>query len=437
MSGPLEEFGHGVPKFGADAVAVTSPLAQVPLLKVERAVRTYYPALRQSVKCSLSVFGAMAIAGRTKPLSVIFEAPSGYGKTAVVQMFFPLPDGQLERLAYRSDKFTPKSFVSHAANVPKEKLSDLDMLPRVENKVLVTKDLAPIFRGRTEELTDNFSILISVLDGKGFTSDSGMRGRRGYPRPILFNWIGATTPLPPETHRLMSQLGTRLLFYEVPAVAPSESELLAYAQHEEAGPAEVACQMAVNEFLLQFFGLHPVASVPPESVVIPGHLLEELVRWAKFVAQGRREIRYEKSGSWEPIAALQPEGAHKLINYFKDLARGHALIHNRKQVNQVDLELIAHVAISSIPGHLRPIVRELRLAEDVDTNCCMMRCCVSDTSARRYMKELELLGIAQLAHGSPKTNEPNRITLAKSFQWLKSNPGNLSGVCGLEGEAKK
>jgi hypothetical protein len=66
--------------------------------------------------------------------------------------------------------------------------------------VLLTKELAPIFGAREDELRDNIATLISVLDGEGFISDSGMRGRRGYEEAIIFNWIGATTPLNARVH---------------------------------------------------------------------------------------------------------------------------------------------------------------------------------------------------------------------------------------------
>jgi hypothetical protein len=234
-------------------------------------------------------------------------------------MTFPLAvkdeEKGVNQYIYRSDKFTPKSFVSHAASVKAEKLSEVDLLPRLENKVLVTKELAPLFRGRQEELQDNFSTLISVLDGKGFTSDSGMRGRRGYERSILFNWLGATTPLPASTHRLMSQLGTRLLFYEVPAQQPTEEELLIYAAEDGASTAEIECQKAVNDFLIGFFTKHCLGSVPPESIAIPRALLLELIRWARFLVQGLAEIKYEKDyGDWLPVATGQPEGPWKVVN---------------------------------------------------------------------------------------------------------------------------
>ena len=145
-------------------------------------VAHYYPELLPAVNACMAVFGAMALAGRTKPLSLIFEAPSGFGKTATVQMAFPVPGLGLDQYVYRSDKFTPRAFVTHAANVKKDELAKMDLLPKLHGKVLLTKELAPIFRGREDDLKENFSILISVLDGKGFTSDSGTQGRRGYSR---------------------------------------------------------------------------------------------------------------------------------------------------------------------------------------------------------------------------------------------------------------
>ena len=98
-----------------------------------------------------------------------------------------LPDESHEDLTgyiYRCDTFSPKAFVSHAANVKVEQLKNIDLLPKIDLKLLITKELAPVFRGKQDELIDRFSILISVLDGRGFVSSSGSRGTRGYDYPI-------------------------------------------------------------------------------------------------------------------------------------------------------------------------------------------------------------------------------------------------------------
>jgi hypothetical protein len=364
----------------------------------------------------------MSLEGRTKPRPLIYEGLSGFGKSAVVQMFFPVSGRRLRHYALRCDKFTPKSFVSHAANIRKDLLRQNDLLPALKGKVLLTKELAPLFRGREEELKENFATLIAVLDGKGFTSYSGVHGKRGYEEEILFNWLGATTPLPPETYRLMYQLGTRLLFYEVCSASPTHNELLKYAKKEEASTAELECQEAVNEFLIQFFDVYEPNSVPAECITFPGEFLRELTSWAQFVARTRAGIKYEKDGhthKWSPVAANPPEGPYKLIDAFKELARGHVLIHGRDTITSEDLELVAHIAISSIPGNLRPIIRRLRRAARVSSAEVEILCNVSRPTARVLLEELALLGIVTLSKGSSQTNAPHHATLTREYGWLR------------------
>jgi hypothetical protein len=362
----------------------------------------------------------MALKGRTRPLSLILEGISGSGKTVVIQMLMPKANATLADYVYRSDKFTPKAFVTHAANVSAGNLEKLDMLPRLMDKVLLTKELAPIFGVREDELRDNIAILISVLDGEGFISDSGMRGRRGYEEAIIFNWIGATTPLNARVHRLMSQLGTRLLFYEVPTIALSDVELLDYAANGRPDDGSAKCNELVNDFLCEFFEVNPVGSVDPESITFPPDLLKDLTHSAKLLVIGRAEIIYEREkNDCEPVAAAPAEGPWRVIDYFKELARGHALIDDRTEIDESDIALITHVAISSIPGHIRPLLKELREADRVTSLEAEKLCGASRPTARKRLREMELLGLAIRTAGSPQTNEPDAIRLADEFSWLK------------------
>jgi hypothetical protein len=364
----------------------------------------------------------------------MLETTSGYGKSAVVQMFFPLEEkGGLNEHIYRCDKFTPKSFVSHATNVPREKLAEIDLLPQIKDKVLVTKECAPMFRGREDDLTDTFTILIPVLDGKGFTSNSGVQGRRGYFRDIVFNWLGATTPLPQRTHQLMYQLGTRLLFWEVPTVVLSDAQLAAYALRDDACRGEIECREAVNSFLLKFYNEWPVGGLRQEVVEITAERAEQIGRWARFLTYGRREIKQERDGkNYEPVAAGTPEGAFKIVDYFKMLARGHALLNQRREVNGEDIDLVSHVAISSVPGYLRPIVRKLRRDGQLTSSECAKVCSVTQPTARKYLLEANLLELGELTKGSDTKNIPDTLHLSESFRWLraprKENVGCVSGV---------
>jgi hypothetical protein len=98
------------------------------------------------------------------------------------------------------------------------------------------------------------------------------------------------------------------------------------------------------------------------------------------------------------------------------------LIHERQEITDTDLKLIANVAISSIPGHLRPIIRELRAKASADTAAVEKLCRVTAPTARRYLKEMELLGIGSLAKGSPENNQPDTIALTEQFRWIRLQP---------------
>ena len=198
-----------------------------------------------------------------------------------------------------------------------------------------------------------------------------------------------------------------------------KGDLVDFAKSDSGSIAEEACQTAVNEFLIEFYEAHPVSSVQPEKIKIPDHINEQIVRWAMLLAKGRAEIRSEKPcGEWEPVAALPCEAPYRVIEYFKELARGHALIDGRNEVNEEDLELIDHITISSMTGHLRPLVRELRHSEFVNTTRCRQICKVSAPTARSYMSELSLMGIGRLEKGCANESTADIITLTEEFKWL-------------------
>ena len=399
------------------------PCTGVTLGLIDALLDQHYPGLRSPVRACLAVCATMSLKGRTKPLTLILEGGSGSGKTAALQMLMPKAEPHLNNYIYRSDKFTPRAFVSHAANVKARDMQKLDLIDRLRDKILLTKELAPIFGGRDEELRDNIAILISVLDGEGFISDSGMRGRRGYDKPILFNWLGATTPLQARVHRMMSQLGTRLLFFAVPTFELTDVQLLDYARNGKPDEAAAICNQAINTFLHEFYQLHPIGCVEPDSVGFPEHLLEELIRWAQLLVKGRAEVLTEKdNGEPEPVSAAQPEGIWRVVDYFKELALGHALLYDRKNVDSCDLVLIGHVAISSIPGHVRPVLTRLREANCVTSGEVEKLCRVTRPTARKRLRELEVLGISSRTSGSTATNQPDSVSLTPEFAWLRK-PG--------------
>jgi hypothetical protein len=107
------------------------------------------------------------------------------GKTIAVNFF-----ADIRELAYPTDKFTPASFVSNAANVAKNKLREIDLLPRIQYKLFIIRDLAPLFSKREDDLNECLGILTRVLDGEGLNTDSGIHGQREYNGEYLFMILG-------------------------------------------------------------------------------------------------------------------------------------------------------------------------------------------------------------------------------------------------------
>src|SRR3990172_3902192 len=128
---------------------------------VRGTLEEHFPGLWPAVEVGLSVCGTLLLADNSNPVAVIYVGPPSSSKTTVADMFAG------HRLCYRSDNFTPASFVSHAANRSAKDLQKVDLLPRIKHKVLVTPELATIFRGKEDDLVNQFKIITRVLDGQG------------------------------------------------------------------------------------------------------------------------------------------------------------------------------------------------------------------------------------------------------------------------------
>jgi len=132
-------------------------------------VKNVYPTLVDALTINLATVGILCFQDYTQPVSLISVGNSGCGKTTVLDMIMPDREDTQEVL-FRCDNFTPASFVSHSTSVKRKQLKKIDLLPKIQDKTLITKELAPLFRGNKDDLLKTFAILTSVLDGMGYVS---------------------------------------------------------------------------------------------------------------------------------------------------------------------------------------------------------------------------------------------------------------------------
>ena len=213
-----------------------------------------FPYLWPAVEAGLATCATLLLKDNANPVALIYVGPASAGKTTVASMF----EGATVKgkvLCYRTDNFTPAAFVSHSAKATKKQLQEIDLLPRIRDKVLLTPELATIFRGKPDDLAVRFSIITRVLDGQGLTTDSGTHGQRGYTGDCLFAWIGCTTPFSSSVWRVMGQLGSRLFFLVMDTVADPTVDDLVQANNQAVPYRDSlrACREAVHSFLDSLF----------------------------------------------------------------------------------------------------------------------------------------------------------------------------------------
>jgi hypothetical protein len=382
-------------------------------------IEQHRPELWNATRAALGVVASLSLKDRDHCLALVFVGASGQGKSITARMVSPAVEAARNYLI-RADDFTPASFVSHAANRSAKDLKDIDLLPRITNKVMVTKELAPLFGGDEKEVRKNFATLTSVLDGNGYEKTSGVHGSRGYSGRYLFNWIGATTPIPDRTYRVMGQLGNRFLFYYIDSQEPTEEDLLKFADGYRSNDTVSTFQQSFNELILRHFKDHPPDSVDPQAIVIPADQQIAIVRYAILIARGRVLIEFNDDGEPEP---QEPEGEQRIILLLQMLARGLALSAERSEVTQADLELVHHVALSTLPYKRMKLLRALfNAGGEMSIREVEAKVGISTVTAEKRMTELAATGIAEFIPGDPKANLARRLRLTKRFQWLAGTP---------------
>ena len=125
------------------------------LTPLRQTIEMHFPTYWPAVDLGLATCATLLLADNSNPVAVIYVGAPSSGKTTVASMFEGATidvNGTPQDLCYRSDNFTTAAFVSHAANVKSSQLSKIDLLPQIKDKVLLTPELAPIFRGKEDDL---------------------------------------------------------------------------------------------------------------------------------------------------------------------------------------------------------------------------------------------------------------------------------------------
>jgi len=380
-----------------------------------------FPYLVLSAEVSLSLYGQLLIKDVVNPCAVVLVDVPSSGKTISLNMFSGLSQ------SYTTDNFTPSSFVSQAANVKKEKLGEVDLLPRIKDKVLIVRDLAPLFGQRDDDLLRSMGVLTRVMDGEGLQLDAGVHGRRGYVGDYNFMLLAASTPIPPKIFKLMGNLGSRLFFLSIQSKRKSETELIDQLISSSWKEKQNECAVATKSLVQNMFVKYP-NRIEWNKNNDQKETLEIIARSATLLASLRGSINVwtEHSVDGVEYSYQEPiiEMPDRINQIFYNIARGHAVACDRLELNMDDIKLILNIAFDSAPLSRTKIFR-LLIGNDgfLTTQKVIEGLNCSDTTANKEMEILKILGIGNITSETrSEVGRPQKtLSLKTGFSWFKSD----------------
>ena len=378
-------------------------------------------------------------------LGIVFAAPSSM-KTQIIEIF------EKWIYSYYTDKFTAKSFVSHSATVPKDKLtSEVDLLPRIKDKVLLTPELSPLFTGKEEDIREQFGIITKVLDGKGYISESGVHGQRGYHGTYMFTWIGAGVDIPHYIYKFLSTIGFKIYFLRLPRTEITTDDLADQLLNEKPFGEKIN---EVEKLLLEYLnwfeicplsiGLQNLAKIEWDRSEEDRNIIKTIAELAILLAHLRGDVYVSKSDDFmsfenneqekqqqqqQQQQQYQPkefihgipkiEDPSRAVQQLYNLARGHALSHGRNYITIEDIGIVLKVVLST--GSIeRVLILDLLIAHqgELTTSQITTSMRISNHTAKRTMTEFKGLELVDMDRVGDNSNSEYKITLKPKFKWF-------------------
>ena len=325
--------------------------------EVKEVIDKQFPGLWGVYDVCISTIAVLKLEDWSDPVGInIVGCPSGE-KTTVLSFFY-----ECDNLVIKSDNFTPKCFVSHSANVKKEELEEIDLLPKIKDKCMIVPELAPIFGKRKEDLLESIGTITRVFDGEGYVSDSGSQGHRGYEGDYKFVWLGATTPPPRQVWQVMGNMGTRWFFCEINDVEKAHAEKIDMLHSNNTYSKKIKlCRDVTKKFIKSLFSDGMKRNMVWDNTKNEEVAIDLIVECADFLKKIRANILIWEDEHSHELEHETPliEKPYRIMNILTNLAKGHAITEGRDFINLEDIPCVVKVAFSSMPENRRKLFKFL------------------------------------------------------------------------------
>lgn len=319
----------------------------------------------------LAVFVSQQIPG--DPLWGMIVDASGGGKTELLRAFRCHPD------AYFLSKLTEKSLISGYRD-PEHPGKDPSLLPELDEKVLIVKDLAPILQMRRESRNKILADFRDAYDG--FSDNAvGTLGRICY--QARFTFLVACTLAVERFDCVEQELGERMVRFRAHGQFGLAKTRRAIRAIGGDGEMREEMQRLIGNFLSQ---------VRLSADRVPDRLLEPLAQLSDFTARARSHVQRDRKGDLQYLP--RPEVGTRLGKELGKLLLALAAVRAKPEPDKADFATVCRVADDCIPPNRLAVIQALRqgpmtLAEiKRATN-------LPHGTAQRVLDNLRVLGIVE------------------------------------------
>jgi hypothetical protein len=380
------------------------------------------PEIWPGLEFELSVLRILDLEDCDLPfIGIILGRPSSY-KTVIISIL----KGWIK--TFYTDIFTARSFVSHSTAVnSEEELQEIDLLPKIKDKLFLTPELSPLFTSKEEDLMQLMGIITRVADGHGLSSDSGAHGHRGYDGDYMFTWVGAAVDIPYKVYKILQTLGPRMYFFRMKFEEQTPEELEKYAIEDRKFSDKVSMIKAAFYDYLKWCEISPMM-IPKVKWDFDNDSKEAL----KYIAGISDLLSFlrctavvwetsDTQGSEYGYTISQREKPTRAISHLKNFARGHALLTGRNHITLDDIPMIIKTALDTASIE-RVSLFSLLIANNgsLTTDQILESLNVARKTALRTMAEFKAIGLVTVKDtAEDRPGRPSKMmVLNPRFDWF-------------------
>lgn len=391
---------------------------------LEDVIKDNIPQLWLSIQLIIAVKCILNIADCTLPLIMILLGAASSNKTVPIEALREINN------TFYTDSFSANAFVSHSTAVKKQDLKDIDMLPKIQYKLFLAPELAPLFTKKDDDLVETLGILTRIADGRGYESDTGAHGHRGYVGEYMFTMVGAAIDIPYKVHKYLGNLGPKIYFFRLPKLNKTDED---YFNQLRGNPFSVKfrnVKTALDDYL-KYLELCPIMEVDQKSKLKKivwdsdkdsDKSLYIIIKLAKLLGHLRAVVptwgTYGTGGTDYGYATAIKEEPDRAMEQLRNIARASALSKGRNYITNEDLSLPIKVVLSTASLD-RVNIFDLLIAYKgkLTTKIITESLNISAPTAYKTMVELKAVGLVNMKDPENETEE-KEITLKDDFKWF-------------------